>query len=95
MSQKVLIVLTSHHTLGNTGKETGFYLPEVSHPVAVFERAGLTVAYVSPKGGKAPMIGIELSDPINEAFLNNPQQMAQVENTLRPNQVNISDTNFR
>ncbi len=91
MSQKILIVLTSHDTLGNTGKETGFYLPEVSHPVAVFDRAGLTVEYVSPQGGKAPMIGIDRADPLNAAFLDNPEKMAQVENTLHPTQVNPSE----
>jgi putative intracellular protease/amidase len=91
MSQKVLVVLTSHDTLGNTGKETGYYLPEVSHPVAVFEGAGLTVEYVSPKGGKAPMIGIDLNDPVNTEFLNNPEKMAQVENTLQPDQIEPSE----
>jgi putative intracellular protease/amidase len=91
MSHKILVVLTSHDTLGNTGKETGFYLPEVSHPVAVFDRAGLTVEYVSPKGGKAPMIGIDRDDPLNVAFLENPGKMAQVENTLRPAEVNPAD----
>jgi putative intracellular protease/amidase len=91
MSQKVLIVLTSHDTLGNTGKETGFYLPEVSHPVDVFDLAGLTVAYVSPKGGKAPMIGIDRADPVNAAFLEHPKKMAQVENTLHPTQINPSE----
>jgi putative intracellular protease/amidase len=91
MSQKVLIVLTSHDTLGNTGKETGFYLPEVSHPVDVFDRAGLTVEYVSPKGGKAPMIGIDRDDPLNVEFLDNADKMAQVENTLNPTQINSSD----
>ncbi|MBD1870996.1 type 1 glutamine amidotransferase domain-containing protein [Oculatella sp. FACHB-28] len=91
MSQKVLIVLTSHDTLGNTGQETGFYLPEVSHPVDVFDREGLTVEYVSPKGGKAPMTGIDLNDPLNAAFLDSPEKMAQVENTLNPTQVNPSE----
>jgi putative intracellular protease/amidase len=91
MSKKILVVLTSHDTLGDTGKETGFYLPEVSHPVAEFDRAGLSVEYVSPKGGKAPMIGIDLNDPLNVAFLENPEKMAQVKNTLQPNQVNPSE----
>lgn len=90
MSQKVLVVLTSHDSLGKTGKETGYYLPEVSHPVAVFERAGLSVDFVSPKGGKAPMIGIDLNDPANAAFLNNSEKMAQVENTLNPSEVDPS-----
>ncbi|MBD2520708.1 type 1 glutamine amidotransferase domain-containing protein [Nostoc sp. FACHB-973] len=87
MSAKVLIVLTSHDQLGNTGKPTGFYLPEVSHPVGVFNRAGFTVSYLSPQGGKAPMIGVDLNDPINKAFLENPENVAQVENTLRPEQI--------
>lgn len=91
MSKKILIVLTSHDTLGDTGKETGFYLPEVSHPVAVFDRANFKVDYVSPKGGKAPMIGIDLSDPLNQAFVENPEKMAQVENTKRPDQVNPAE----
>ncbi|MBD3885789.1 type 1 glutamine amidotransferase domain-containing protein [Phormidium tenue FACHB-886] len=91
MSQKILVVLTSHDTLGNTGKETGFYLPEVSHPVDVFDRAGLTVEYVSPKGGKAPMIGIDRADPLNAAFLDSPEKIAQVENTLHPTQVNPAE----
>lgn len=87
MSKKVLIVLTSHDALGNTGKETGFYLSEVSHPIAVFDRANLTVEYVSPKGGKAPMIGIDLSDPLNQAFVKDAAKMAQVENTQHPDQI--------
>jgi putative intracellular protease/amidase len=91
MSQKVLVVLTSHDQLGDTGKETGFYLSEVSHPVDVFDRAGLTVEYVSPKGGKAPMIGVDRADPLNAAFLDNPTKIAQVENTLTPAQVNPAD----
>jgi putative intracellular protease/amidase len=91
MSKKVLVVLTSHDTLGNTGKETGFYLSEVSHPVAVFERAGFTVDYVSPKGGKAPMIGIEREDALNAAFLDSADKMAQVASTLSPDQVNPAD----
>jgi putative intracellular protease/amidase len=66
-----------------TSWNTGFYLPEVSHPVAVFDRTGLTVEYVSPKGGKAPMIGIDRSEPLNAAFLDNPEKMVQVERTGR------------
>jgi putative intracellular protease/amidase len=91
MSKKVLVVLTSHDTLGDTGKETGFYLSEVSHPVAEFDRAGLTIDYVSPKGGKAPMIGIDRTDLLNAAFLDSPEKIRQVENTLHPSQVNPAE----
>ena len=85
--QKVLFVLTSHDTLGNTGKETGFYLPEVTHPYEAFEQAGIEVEFVSPKGGKAPMIGVDLTDPINKAFLDDPVKVGKVENTLTPAEI--------
>lgn len=88
--KKVLMVLTSHNTLGDTGKETGFYLPEVTHPDDVFARAGFEVDFVSPQGGKAPMIGVDRQDPLNQAFLDNPAKVAQVENTLHPTQVDAS-----
>jgi putative intracellular protease/amidase len=84
---RVLFVLTSHDLLGNTGKETGFYLPEVTHPYHVFEQSGLEVEFVSPKGGKAPMIGVDLQDPLNQAFLDDPKKVAQVENTLIPSEI--------
>ncbi len=90
-SQKVLIVLTSHDTLGDTGKETGFYLPEVTHPLHAFTQAGLTVDFVSPKGGKAPMVGVDLEDPLNKAFLDDSEQVSRVENTLNPAQIDPAE----
>lgn len=86
-NKRLLMVVTSHNTLGNTGKETGFYLSEVTHPHDVFTRAGFTVDFVSPQGGKAPITGVELEDPLNKAFLDNPNLVAQIENTLNPTQV--------
>jgi putative intracellular protease/amidase len=86
-TQRVLFVLTSHDTLGNTGKETGFYLSEVTHPYAAFEKAGIEVEFVSPKGGKAPMIGIDLEDSINKAFLDDATKVAKVEDTLPPEHI--------
>lgn len=90
-SQKVLIVLTSHDTLGDTGKETGFYLAEVTHPLDAFTQAGLAVDFVSPKGGKAPMVGIDLEDPLNKAFLDDSDQVFRVENTLNPAQIDSAE----
>lgn len=83
-TQRVLFVLTSHDTLGDSGKETGYYLPEVTHPYEAFEQAGIEVEFVSPKGGKAPMIGVDLQDFSNKAFLDDPAKVAKVENTLTP-----------
>ena len=52
----VLMILTSHEDLGNTGKKTGWYLPELAHPYHVFKKAGFDMTFVSPKGGKAPLV---------------------------------------
>lgn len=87
-SKRVLFVLTSHDKKGDTGESTGFYLAEVTHPHHVLSEAGFTIDYVSPKGGKAPIDGNDLSDPINKAFMENPANVKAIENTLTPKDVN-------
>ncbi|MDE2621313.1 MAG: type 1 glutamine amidotransferase domain-containing protein, partial [Sphingomonadales bacterium] len=52
---KVLIVLTSHDELGNTGEKTGFWLEELAAPYYVFRDAGVEVTLASPKGGQPPL----------------------------------------
>lgn len=52
---KVLIVLTSHDQLGNTGEKTGFWLEELAAPYYVFRDAGAEVTLASPKGGQPPL----------------------------------------
>jgi len=52
---KILIVLTSHDRLGNTGKKTGFWLEELAAPYYVFIDAGADVTLASPKGGQPPL----------------------------------------
>jgi putative intracellular protease/amidase len=52
---KVLMVLTSHDTLGNTGRKTGFWLEEMAAPYYVFSDAGAQVTLASPKGGRPPL----------------------------------------
>lgn len=52
---KVLMVLTSHDRLGETGKKTGFWLEEFAAPYYVFKDAGVSVALASPKGGQPPL----------------------------------------
>lgn len=52
---KVLIVLTSHDKLGNTGKKTGFWLEELAAPYYVFKDAGAEITLASPKGGEPPL----------------------------------------
>ena len=52
---KILMVLTSHSELGNTGKKTGFWLEEFAAPYYVFLDAGAKVTLASPLGGQPPL----------------------------------------
>ncbi|QEH35053.1 Putative cysteine protease YraA [Aquisphaera giovannonii] len=57
---RVLMVLTSHDQLGNTGRKTGFWLEEFAAPYYTFLDAGATVTLASPKGGQPPI------DPVSD-----------------------------
>ncbi|MFC6463163.1 type 1 glutamine amidotransferase domain-containing protein [Paracoccus aerius] len=52
---KILMVLTSHDQLGNTGKKTGFWLEELAAPYYVFKDAGAEIVLASPNGGRPPL----------------------------------------
>ena len=52
---KILMVLTSHDQLGDTGKKTGFWLEEFAAPYYVFKDAGAQLVLASPKGGQPPL----------------------------------------
>ncbi|HUN45639.1 MAG TPA: type 1 glutamine amidotransferase domain-containing protein [Stellaceae bacterium] len=52
---KILMVLTSHDQLGNTGRKTGFWLEELAAPYYVFKEAGAEITLASPKGGRPPL----------------------------------------
>jgi putative intracellular protease/amidase len=51
----ILMVLTSHDRLGDTGKKTGFWLEEFAAPYYAFKDAGANITLVSPKGGQPPL----------------------------------------
>ena len=57
---KILMVLTSHDKLGDTGKKTGFWLEEFAAPYYVFRDAGAKITLASPKGGQPPL------DPVSD-----------------------------
>jgi putative intracellular protease/amidase len=82
-TKRIAIVLTNHEPLGETGRTTGFYLSEATHPHKVFVDAGYEVEFISPKGGLAPMDGVNRDDPINAAFLDNERLVAQTRNTIK------------
>jgi len=52
---RVLMVLTSHDQLGNTGRKTGFWLEELAAPFYVFKESGAEITLCSPKGGRPPL----------------------------------------
>ena len=52
---KILMVLTSHDKLGDTGEKTGFWLEEFAAPYFVLKDAGADVVLASPKGGQPPI----------------------------------------
>jgi putative intracellular protease/amidase len=66
----ILLVLTNHAELGDTGKRTGFFLSEAAHPYEVFTENGNPVTLASPKGGFAPLDpkSLDLKDEANAAF---------------------------
>ncbi|GAB3655719.1 type 1 glutamine amidotransferase domain-containing protein [Echinicola sediminis] len=84
---KILMVLSSHETLGNTGKTTGFYLSEATHAYEVFEAAGYQIDMVSPKGGKAPVDGFDLEDAVNKKYWEDETFQHKINRTLSPAQV--------
>jgi putative intracellular protease/amidase len=73
----VLFVLTSHNKLGDTGKPSGWYLPELAHPYHVLHnKVNITVA--SPKGGEAPLdpASVEaFKDDVSVNFLKNNENV--------------------
>ena len=52
---KILIVLTSHGELGDTGKKTGFWVEEFAAPYYELTDAGAEITLASPKGGQPPI----------------------------------------
>jgi putative intracellular protease/amidase len=83
---KILIVLTSHDRLGDTGEKTGFWLEELAAPYYVFKDAGAMITLASPNGGEPPL------DPKSEApdfqteatrrFASDSNALAQLANTF-------------
>jgi len=54
-TKKLLMVLTSHADLGDTGEKTGFWVEEFAAPYYAFKEAGIEITLASPKGGQAPI----------------------------------------
>ncbi|GAA3621485.1 type 1 glutamine amidotransferase domain-containing protein [Microlunatus ginsengisoli] len=89
--RSALIALTSHDRLGDTGRRTGAYLPEIAHPWREFRAAGFDVALVSVAGGTPPLDGVKPDDPVQQEFLDDPEMSAKLVHTLAPAEVDPLD----
>jgi len=87
----VLMVMTSHGKLGDTGKPTGFFLGELTHPLAVFEKAGLPVEFASIQGGEPPVDGLELEDSVNARYWNDKTFREKLSRTQKLSRLKPSD----
>ena len=84
---KVLMVITSHDQLGNTGRKTGFWLEELAAPYFVFKDAGAEITLASPKGGRPPLDPKsnepEFRTDLTVRFENDVDAEAQLDKTVR------------
>jgi putative intracellular protease/amidase len=92
---KVLMVLTSHDQLGNTGRKTGFWLEEMAAPYYVFKDAGVQITLASPKGGRPPL-DPKSNEPnsrtdITRRFEKDADAEAQLDRTVRLDSVKQDD----
>jgi putative intracellular protease/amidase len=92
---KILLALTSHNVLGNTGKPTGFWLEEFTAPYYAFTDAGAEVTVISPKGGHPP-IDPRSDDPDNQTdtmqrFKKDPATQKVLANSVKLADVKAAD----
>lgn len=92
---KVLMVLTSHDQLGNTGRKTGFWLEELAAPYYTFKDAGADIVLASPQGGQPPL-DPKSNEPANQTdqtrrFENDAAATAQLAATVRLDSVSQAD----
>ena len=92
---KVLIVLTSHDQLGNTGIKTGFWLEEFACPYYRLKDAGVTVTLASPKGGQPPLDPksheADFQTEDTRRFDEDPAAQQALANTAKLAEMNVED----
>jgi putative intracellular protease/amidase len=92
---KILIVLTSHSELGNTGKKTGFWIEEFASPYYVLADAGAVITIASPEGGQPPVDPkseeVAAQSPSTQRFYKDSELIYQVANTLKLSDIHPAD----
>ncbi|CAE6927201.1 DJ-1_PfpI domain-containing protein [Pseudomonas marincola] len=92
---KILMVLTSHDQLGDTGHKTGFWLEEFASPYYVFKDAGVELTLASPKGGQPPIDPNSAADDAQtdatRRFDKDPAAQKDLANTVKLEQAKAED----
>jgi putative intracellular protease/amidase len=94
-AMKILMVLTSHDRLGNTGRKTGFWLEELAAPYYAFKDAGAEIVLASPVGG-APPLDPKSADPefqtdMTRRFEADEEAKTQLDSTVRLNGLLVTE----
>lgn len=91
----ILMVLTSHDTLGKTGKKTGFWLEELAAPYYTFIDAGAEVTLASPQGGQPPLdpksSEADAQTETTRRFEADTSAMQALANTRKLSEISIAD----
>ncbi len=94
-TKKILMVLTSHAELGDTGEKTGFWIEEFATPYYAFKDAGIEVVLASPSGGQPPIDPkSELEDfqtPATARYYADSDTQKVVANTIILTEANVED----
>jgi putative intracellular protease/amidase len=92
---KILMVLTSHDKLGDTGLKTGFWLEEFAAPYYAFTDSNNTVTLASPKGGRPPLDpksdASDMQTATTKRFRGDTALQKLLANTLRLETINPAD----
>lgn len=92
---KLLIVLTSHSELGNTGKKTGFWIEEFAAPYYVLADSGADISIASPSGGQPPVDpkseAPDAQTPATKRFYTDLDAIDKVANSIKLSDVQYSD----
>ena len=91
--KKILCVVTSNNVKGATGIPTGFWLSELTHPLAKFVSASIAYDLASIKGGKPPIDGdsLDFNDAINKKFWDDADFQAKLAATIKLDDAKAAD----
>jgi len=89
-NKKILFVVTSQGEIPKTGKKTGAYISEITHPYEVLTKAGYEIDFVSPKGGQVPLDGMDSLDKVSKKLLSNDSFLKQLSTTKTPTEIDPS-----